>query len=462
MIYSAAVGNDVATELLVRNFRRLGLQVDHYNKDGNTAILVAARNGNLNCAKILAQKGRASLVLKDKERHLTPLEWCLQQGYQKDEVEFLKPVTRFYRVAKLATSLSRSRSSVCASHASHPQDSSAKTCRFSPSPSLDSGMSSKRDIRARTQGNKACLGRSKSQVMDSTRLKDAELFGADNDSTACLPRQHTIDVPTLNHSFQKMGSSLVDCASVQQLPSEESSGSGNGLSGRDVSSPKDSDHENFSSDFSGESSDLVMIDDVEDETQEDTKLPQRCSSAPASDCFYSRPGDNNNSQLRCKVGALNLTESSATSPSDEKGDGVGPQQKTVFKEDGNIDNKNVQNAAIVISPKETNGTERKTDGGQTPVFATKTVAPLCEAEKEEEDDFHGDDDSAGSSHEDGAGRRGDSPCVSPDTDWLPAVSEATGDDDRCGGSRGPERSVSGPAAGTEILHSQKLLDVSSA
>jgi ankyrin repeat protein len=64
LIYCAAMGNDVATELLTRNFRRLGLQVDHYNNQGNTAVLVACKNANLNCAKILAQKGRASVTLK--------------------------------------------------------------------------------------------------------------------------------------------------------------------------------------------------------------------------------------------------------------------------------------------------------------------------------------------------------------------------------------------------------------
>ncbi|KAK6999082.1 dentin sialophosphoprotein, partial [Biomphalaria glabrata] len=109
LIHSANVGNDVALELLVRNFRRLGLQVDHYNKAGYTALHVAARSGYLQCAKILAIKGKASLTIKDKNHQLTPLEWCLKQGYQKQEVEFLKPSAKFYRLAKLTTTMAKYR-----------------------------------------------------------------------------------------------------------------------------------------------------------------------------------------------------------------------------------------------------------------------------------------------------------------------------------------------------------------
>lgn len=70
--------------------------------------MLASRLGNLHCARILAQRGRACLTLRDKEHSLLPFEWCLNQGYQKEEVDFLRPTTRFYRVAKLATTLTRS------------------------------------------------------------------------------------------------------------------------------------------------------------------------------------------------------------------------------------------------------------------------------------------------------------------------------------------------------------------
>ncbi|KAL8564307.1 hypothetical protein ACOMHN_050918 [Nucella lapillus] len=156
LIYSAAVGNDVATELLTRNFRRLGLQVDHYNKQGNTALHLATKNANLNCAKILAQKGRASVNLKDKEHGLTPMDWCLRKGYEKDEVDFLKPQTRFYRVAKLATSLSRNRASV----GSLSLEAKSKV---SPTKGVDSSVSS--SVKSRV---KITLSRSKSQAVESS------------------------------------------------------------------------------------------------------------------------------------------------------------------------------------------------------------------------------------------------------------------------------------------------------
>ncbi|KAK7504875.1 hypothetical protein BaRGS_00003903 [Batillaria attramentaria] len=194
LIYSAAVGNDVATELLTRNFRRLGLQVDHYNKQGNTALLVAARNGNLNCAKILAQKGRASVQLKDKEHNMTSLEWCLKEGYQKEEVEFLKPNQRFYRVAKLATSLSRSRSSM----SSISQDLTGKA-KFSPAKSVDSGT---KVGKARGGNSKINLSRSKSQTVESHRAYDVNHGKVGVGGTSMI-RQTTVDLPVMKQQLQR-------------------------------------------------------------------------------------------------------------------------------------------------------------------------------------------------------------------------------------------------------------------
>ncbi|CAG5124579.1 unnamed protein product, partial [Candidula unifasciata] len=109
LIHSAYIGNDVALELLVKNFRRLGLNIDHYNKAGYTALHVATTKGFIQCAKILTIKGKASLTLKDKVHRLTPLEWCLRLGFQKPEVDFLKPAAKFYKVAKLTTTMVKCR-----------------------------------------------------------------------------------------------------------------------------------------------------------------------------------------------------------------------------------------------------------------------------------------------------------------------------------------------------------------
>lgn len=109
LIHSAYIGNDVALELLVKNFRRLGLNIDHYNKAGYTALHIAATKGFVQCAKVLTLKGKASVTLKDKVHRLTPLEWCLRMGFQKSEVEFLKPAAKFYKVAKLTTTMVKCR-----------------------------------------------------------------------------------------------------------------------------------------------------------------------------------------------------------------------------------------------------------------------------------------------------------------------------------------------------------------
>jgi ankyrin repeat protein len=45
LIYSAMAGNDTAIDILLRSFRRLGLNVDHVNQDGMTALILAAKNG---------------------------------------------------------------------------------------------------------------------------------------------------------------------------------------------------------------------------------------------------------------------------------------------------------------------------------------------------------------------------------------------------------------------------------
>lgn len=64
-MYSCTVGNDTATEIILRSFRRLGLNVDHFNKDGFTALMLAAMNKNWECASLLALEGKADLALVD-------------------------------------------------------------------------------------------------------------------------------------------------------------------------------------------------------------------------------------------------------------------------------------------------------------------------------------------------------------------------------------------------------------
>lgn len=74
------VGNDVAIEILIRSFRRLGLNVNHVNSDGLTALLVAAKSGFIACASLLAIDGRANVSRTDPETGLTAEQLARERG----------------------------------------------------------------------------------------------------------------------------------------------------------------------------------------------------------------------------------------------------------------------------------------------------------------------------------------------------------------------------------------------
>jgi len=71
LTYSAAAGNDIGVELIVRSFRRLGLDVDHVTKSGRTALLIAVSRGHVECAAVLAADGRADTRIRDPVTGLT-------------------------------------------------------------------------------------------------------------------------------------------------------------------------------------------------------------------------------------------------------------------------------------------------------------------------------------------------------------------------------------------------------
>ena len=84
------VGNDIACDILVRHFRRLGLNVDSVNNEGYTALLCAAKHGNVTCAQILIGHGKASIRCRDKRHGLSVEEWLQKKGFT------LQDVTPFY------------------------------------------------------------------------------------------------------------------------------------------------------------------------------------------------------------------------------------------------------------------------------------------------------------------------------------------------------------------------------
>ena len=86
LIYSAMVGNDIACDILVRHFRRLGLNVDSVNNEGYTALLCAAKHGNVTCAQILIGHGKASIHCRDKRHGLSVEEWLQKKGFTLQDV----------------------------------------------------------------------------------------------------------------------------------------------------------------------------------------------------------------------------------------------------------------------------------------------------------------------------------------------------------------------------------------
>ena len=76
-MFATMVGNDVAVELIVRSFRRLGLNVDNVNHVGMTALLIAVECGHIECATILASEGRANIRAVHPRTQLTAEQMAL-------------------------------------------------------------------------------------------------------------------------------------------------------------------------------------------------------------------------------------------------------------------------------------------------------------------------------------------------------------------------------------------------
>ncbi|KAK3092697.1 hypothetical protein FSP39_006054 [Pinctada imbricata] len=106
LIYCSMVGNDVGIDILTRHFRRLGLNVDHVNSEGLTALLLASKQGNITCAKLLIEQGHASLLRRDKKEGFTAQEWLLYNGFTWDDIAPLttrvKSRARFVRAINVA------------------------------------------------------------------------------------------------------------------------------------------------------------------------------------------------------------------------------------------------------------------------------------------------------------------------------------------------------------------------
>lgn len=100
------VGNDIACDILIRHFRRLGLCVDAINDEGFTALLMASKHGNITCAQILLGQGKASLKHRDVKYGLSVEEWLSKKGFSLQDIAPIrhdgKGRSRFVKLANIA------------------------------------------------------------------------------------------------------------------------------------------------------------------------------------------------------------------------------------------------------------------------------------------------------------------------------------------------------------------------
>ncbi|XP_070562544.1 serine/threonine-protein phosphatase 6 regulatory ankyrin repeat subunit C-like [Ptychodera flava] len=87
--HAATSGNLEIIQLLVRQLTKFGLPVDVRNKQGYTALLLASKHGNYECAHVLLTEGRASVSSRDNERFMNAAEWA-----RESHADFAESVKR--------------------------------------------------------------------------------------------------------------------------------------------------------------------------------------------------------------------------------------------------------------------------------------------------------------------------------------------------------------------------------
>lgn len=90
--HAAELGNVECVQQLVREGKRRKLKlVDHQNLHGLTPLLLAAREGHLDTARILVDEG-ASLSKRDLEHFMTAQDWMKLSGcFSSNALQFLSP-----------------------------------------------------------------------------------------------------------------------------------------------------------------------------------------------------------------------------------------------------------------------------------------------------------------------------------------------------------------------------------
>jgi ankyrin repeat protein len=107
LCHSAMTGNPEIVERILRETQRQKIDVDQKNMKGVTPLLIATQNGHLEAARILVEKGHASLTIRDLDNFMTPEEWMKESSfYTPAELHFLSPKNRRRNINKNVKTLS--------------------------------------------------------------------------------------------------------------------------------------------------------------------------------------------------------------------------------------------------------------------------------------------------------------------------------------------------------------------
>ena len=101
LCHAANAGDPDIVKKVVGECLRHKMSVDHKNMRGLTPLLIAAQNSHLEAARVLVEKGKASVTIRDLENFMTPEDWMRETScYSTGELSFLSPKTRRKRTRK--------------------------------------------------------------------------------------------------------------------------------------------------------------------------------------------------------------------------------------------------------------------------------------------------------------------------------------------------------------------------
>ena len=107
LCHAAQVGDPEIVRKVLSESLKQRVHVDQKNIKGLTPLLIAAQNSHLEAARVLVEKGKASVTIRDLENFMTPEDWMKETScYGLGELSFLSSKTRRKRTRKEVKTLS--------------------------------------------------------------------------------------------------------------------------------------------------------------------------------------------------------------------------------------------------------------------------------------------------------------------------------------------------------------------